>query len=431
MGEVLTFRKVNRFEGTVQPPADKSLTHRAYLFAAMAEPGGETESVILDPLRGEDCENTRKCLARLGKPSRAMSQHEVRVDCSRPFAGQGLMLDCGNSGTSMRLLAGLLASLQGVSATLTGDASLSKRPMGRIAAPLREMGADIPSDEVPLKINGTQLKGIHYESPVASAQVKSCVLIAGLRAEGPTAVTEPALSRDHTERMFKALGVNLVRDGLTVGLAPGQTWGPFRFRVPGDISSAAFLMVAGALLPGEGVVLDRVGTNPSRTGILDVLKNAGVVVESQKLDDELGEPVANIRITRSGDLKAFDIAGKLVPRLIDEIPVLAVMATQASGRTVIRDAKELRVKETDRIVTVAEGLTKMGAKVEVFEDGMAITGPTPLTGAEIDAAGDHRIGMSFAIAGSIAEGETTILNADSIKTSYPDFVKDYETLAKS
>ena len=430
MSAVLTFHRVKSFEGTVKPPADKSLTHRAYLFAAMATPGETTESVILDPLRGEDCENTRKCLARMGKPSRAISQSEIRLDCRPRFAGQNLILDCGNSGTSMRLLAGLLASLPGVSGSLTGDESLSRRPMGRIATPLREMGADIASDNVPLQISGQKLKGIHYQSPVASAQIKSCVLIAGMNAQGPTAVTEPALSRDHTERMLTALGVEIVRDGLSVGMEPGQSWKPFTFRVPGDISSAAFLMVAGALLPGAGVELQRVGTNPSRTGVLDVLHRAGVTVQVQELEPELGEPVANIRIERTRELQAFDIAGSLVPRLIDEIPVLAVLATQAAGRTVIRDAKELRVKETDRIATVAEGLNKMGAKVEVFEDGMAITGPTPLTGAEIDSAGDHRIGMSFAVAGSIAEGETTILNADSIRTSYPDFVKDYETLVQ-
>ncbi len=431
MGEVLTFRQVKRFAGQVKPPSDKSLTHRAYIFAAMAVPGDTSESIILDPLRGEDCESTRNCLARLGKSSRALSLTEVRVDCSTKFSGRNLSLDCGNSGTSMRLLAGLIASQPDIVATLVGDQSLSKRPMGRIVEPLRLMGADIPGTGVPLLIKGAKLKGIDYMSPVASAQIKSCVLIAALNADGPTTITEPALSRDHTERMFTALGVTLDRPAeLTVGLEPGQKWKPFTFRVPGDISSAAFWMVAAALLPGSEVTLSRVGINPSRTGIIDVFLQSGIQLGGKEQGDELGEPVADLTIKGVREPQAFEISGDLVPRLIDEIPVLAVLATQARGKTVIRDAKELRVKETDRLATVAEGLTAMGAQVEVFEDGMAITGPTPLSGAIIDSAGDHRIGMSFAIAGSIAEGETTILNAESIKTSYPDFMKDYKTLAQ-
>lgn len=301
--------------------------------------------------------------------------------------------------------------------------------MGRIVDPLRLMGADIPDASVPLHIKGCQLNGIDYQSPVASAQVKSCVLLAGLRANGRTSVTEPALSRDHTERMLTGLGVGLEREGLSVGLEPGQTWGSFEFAVPGDISSAAFWLVAASLIPGSDILLEEVGINPTRTGVIDVLGQAGVRVGILDERESLGEPVADLRVVAPGTLEAFEISSDLVPRLIDEIPVLAVMATQAEGTSVIRDAKELRVKETDRITTVADGLRAMGANVEVFEDGMSITGPTPLHGAEIDAEGDHRIGMSFAIAGSIAQGKTTVLNADSIRTSYPDFMKDYQTLA--
>lgn len=444
-GNRLRVRASGPFTGILRPPSDKSLTHRAYLLAALAESPGSridayhtegpgavnpipipqmSESVILDPLRGQDCESTRACLAALGVPSFPVLEREIRMEGGRAFIDEAVILDCGNSGTTMRLLCGILAGIPGVKATLIGDASLSRRPMGRVVDPLRQMGAAIQGDRAPVGVMGQELTGIEYHSPVASAQVKSCVLLAGLRARGETWVSEPALSRNHTETMLLALGVQLMSRGeLTVGVKGGQTWRPFDFKVPADISSAAFPLVAAALRPASKVTATQVGINPTRTGLLDVLKQCGVEVEVKPRRRELGELIADLTVTGPERLSPFHIQGSLVPRLIDEIPVLAVLATQAHGTSVIQDARELRVKETDRIAMVSEALRRMGAQVETFDDGMAITGPTPLAAAQVDSAGDHRIGMSFTIAGLIAKGETEILNADHIATSYPDFVR--------
>lgn len=450
MGKSLTISRVSSFRGKVRPPSDKSLTHRAYLLAALAQPvpgeefvpavdgpgaasaygvPGRNVSQILNPLTGEDCESTLGCLEALGVRVERVSDRERRVQAAGHLSGKDVILDCGNSGTTMRLLAGLVAASPDASGTMVGDASLSKRPMKRVVQPLRLMGAEIEGDTAPLTFTGKTLSGISYESPVASAQIKSCLLLAGLLSDGTTTVTEPSLSRDHTERMLTALGVDLQRDGLAVSVRGGQSWNSFAFRVPADISSAAFFMVAAALQPSSRVTLQEVGVNPSRTGILDVFAQAGISITIDPRQDELGEPVADLSIESPETLKPFAIQGDLVPRLIDEIPVLAVLATQCHGTSIIRDAAEMRVKETDRIAVVADALTQMGAQVEVFPDGMAITGPTALKGITVDSAGDHRIGMSFAIAGSIAEGQTTILNADHIGTSYPEFEQHFETLA--
>jgi 3-phosphoshikimate 1-carboxyvinyltransferase len=340
-------------------------------------------------------------------------------------------LDCGNSGTTMRLMSGLIAS-RPIEATMIGDASLSRRPMKRIADPLRLMGAQIEGDKPPLHIMGRHLSAIDYVSPVASAQIKSCVLLAGLRAEGITSVHEPSLSRDHTERMLRACGVDVdteLSTGFLHRIRGGQRPHGFEFSVPADISSAAFFMVAAAILPDGGLTLQDLSVNPTRTGILDVFRQCGIGVEEIDRRMELGEPVAEIDIRPSRFLMPFTIQGSLVPRLIDEIPVLAVLATQCHGTSVIRDAKELRVKESDRIELVADGLRRMGATVETFEDGMEIAGPTRLTATKIDAHGDHRIAMAFAVAGLIADGQTEIEGADSIATSYPGFERDLESLA--
>lgn len=425
MGQKLIFTRSGAFLGEIRPPSDKSLTHRAYMFAAIAKSGS---SVILDPLKGEDCESTLNCLEKLGAKIERVSDYETRVSAIQNWNTNPVTLDCGNSGTTMRLLCGILAGQVGINATLVGDESLSKRPMGRISAPLSLMGAHITGATPPVTIQGRELKNIIYESPVASAQVKSAVLLAGLKAEGTTTVTEPALSRDHTERMFNALGVKLIQKANTVSVDGGQSWNSFTFRVPGDISSAAFFAVAAALHPGSQVTFKHLGLNPSRTGILDVLEQIGIRYEIEDLNDELGEPVGIVTIQSAERLNLFVIEGDLVPRLIDEIPVLAVLATQCNGETIIRDAKELRVKETDRIAVVSDGLKKMGANVIPTEDGMIINGPTLLHGATIDSAGDHRIGMSFAIAASIAEGETTILNAGAIHSSYPEFAEHFAQL---
>jgi 3-phosphoshikimate 1-carboxyvinyltransferase len=338
-------------------------------------------------------------------------------------------LDCGNSGTTMRLLAGFLAS-RPLTAVMTGDASLSRRPMGRIVTPLRLMGAKIEGDTPPLRIRGGDLTGIDFHSPVASAQVKSCVLIAGLRANGETWVSEPSQSRDHTERFFSMLGIPLLdRCDGAVGVQGGATWDGFDFTVPADISSAAFAMVAAAMIPGSQLTVRELGLNPTRSGLLDVFRQAGVEC-ALEMTTEIGEPMGDVTVRGAEVLKAFEIAGALVPRLVDEIPVLAVLATQCRGITTIRDAKELRVKESDRIQVVADGLRAMGAKIEATADGFVIEGPTPLHGTTIDASGDHRIAMAFAIAAAVADGPVVVRGADSIATSYPDFESDMDRLSE-
>lgn len=424
MSGVVAVRRVAGVAGELRPPSDKSLTHRAYIFALMAEPG--KEPVVIDhALRGEDCESTRAIIGQLG----CASEHNGHFTTVHRRGGLYLQpdqaLDCGNSGTTMRLMTGVLAAQAGLETTMVGDASLSRRPMGRVAAPLRLMGAEIEGDSAPLKVHGRNLSAIDYQSPVASAQIKSCVLLAGLRASGTTWITEPEQSRDHTERMLTALGVKLEHDGATRwGVEGGQTWGAFQFRVPADISSAAFWAVLAACVGNGQLRLTDVGLNPTRTGLLDVLQAAGAQVSAEPRASELGEPIGDITVHGGAELRAFEVHGSLVPRLIDEIPVLAVMATQCRGTTVFRDARELRVKESDRIALVADGLTRMGAKVEVADDGFSIEGPVDLHGAEIDAHGDHRIAMAFAVAGMLADGTTTISGTETIATSYPNFWTD-------
>jgi 3-phosphoshikimate 1-carboxyvinyltransferase len=354
-------------------------------------------------------------------------------------------LDCGNSGTTIRLISGLIASRL-IGATLDGDHSLRKRPMERIATPLRLMGAEFAGSKPPISIQGSdRLKGIRYESPVASAQIKSCILLAGLRAHGETTVVEPSLSRDHTERMLRALGAHVISSGgqgavtsqevaslaqHEVRLLPSDKLHPFEFTVPADISSAAFFLVAAAIVPEGQLTAREVGVNPSRIGILDVFEQVGISVGLGNENQHLGEPVADIEIRSDRDgLKPFTISGELVPRLIDEIPVLAVLATQCQGTSHIRDSAELRVKESDRIELIAAGLRRMGATVETHPDGLSITGPTALKGTTVDCCGDHRIGMAFAVAGLIADGETVIEGAECIATSFPTFQSELERLA--
>lgn len=379
-------------------------------------------SIVHAPLDSEDAEASERCLTALGTEF-IRREGAIEVVPATAWKSPGDLLDCGNSGTTMRLLSGLVASRPLV-ATLTGDDSLKRRPMGRIASPLREMGATILGEVPPLEIRGRNLTGITYKTPVSSAQIKSCILLAGLRAEGITTVVEPSKSRDHTERMLQSFGVPVAIDGLKVSLTGGAEIPSFSIKVPGDISSAAFFIVATALLGGSSMEVTELSLNPTRTGLLDVLSQAGVPHSTDEIHHELGEPVSSLYVQSAQFLAPFQISGDLVPRLIDEIPVLAVLASQCNGVSTIRDAKELRVKESDRIEKVASGLRAMGAKVETFEDGMAIEGPTPLVGTVIDANGDHRIGMSFAIAGLIAEGETIIENSESIQSSFPTFESD-------
>jgi 3-phosphoshikimate 1-carboxyvinyltransferase len=394
-------------------------------------------SLIENPLHSEDCEATLRCLGQMGLSATWESPTRVTLVPGESWNSPRSALDCGNSGTTIRLMSGLIAS-RSIEAELSGDSSLQRRPMGRIATPLRMMGAQVVGEKAPISIKGSDhLCGIHYRTPVASAQIKSCILFAGLRAEGETVVSEPSLSRDHTERMLRALGVSVISSGgqevvsrketavlrtHEVRLTPPSHLEPFHLRVPADISSAAFFMVGAAILPEAKVDLREVSINPSRTGILDVFEEAGIDVRLGDETESLGEPAADIEIRSSRqDLRPFTIEGSLVPRLIDEIPVLAVLATQCRGTSWIKDASELRVKESDRIELIALGLRAMGAIVETNPDGFSITGPCQLKGAHIDCAGDHRIAMAFAIAGLIAEGDTTIGGAECIATSFPDF----------
>ncbi len=418
-------------KGTLQVPGDKSISHRALMLGAIAQ--GETR--IQGLLLGDDPRSTACCFQGMGATISELNADEVIVkgvgvgELQEPLD----VLNAGNSGTTLRLMLGLLASHPGRFFTVTGDKSLRSRPMSRVVHPLQQMGAQIwgrgNGSLAPLAIQGQQLKPIHYHSPIASAQVKSCILLAGLMAEGETTVTEPALSRDHSERMLKAFGAKITVDPDTHSATvtgPAQLQGQTVI-VPGDISSAAFWLVAGAIVPDSELLIENIGVNPTRTGILDALAmmNADMQLENQRV--VAGEPVADIRV-RYSRLKACEIAGALIPRLIDEIPILAVAAVFAQGTTVIRDAAELRVKESDRLAVMASQLNRMGAKITELPDGLEITGNTPLTGTEVDSHSDHRITMSLAIAALNAQGITTIHGAEAATISYPDFTTTLQRL---
>jgi len=422
-------RPVARLHGEAEVPGDKSVSHRGALLGALAEGVSEVQGY----LEAEDCLRTITAVQALGAEVTRKGPGHYRIAGGglRGLSEPGDVIDCGNSGTTARLLAGVLAT-QPFWTMMTGDASLRRRPMGRIAEPLRAMGATIvgraDGTRLPLAVRGAApTTAVRYATPVASAQVKSAILLAGLAAEAPVTVTEPAPSRDHSERMLRRFGARVLTEGTTVTLAPG----PLRATsviVPGDISSAAFLLVAGALV-GEGrVALHRVGVNPTRTGALDVLAAMGVRIESTNLADE-GEPTATLTVT-SGPLTATTIGGALlIPRLIDEIPVLAVAAAAAPGVTVVRDAQELRVKESDRIAALGRELAKMGVAVEERPDGMAITGGRRLHGAAVSSGGDHRVAMALAVAGLIADGETLVDDVACVATSFPTFAETVNALA--
>ena len=429
----LTLTGGGPLRGTVRVPGDKSISHRALLFGAIAE--GET--VIEGLLPAEDPLSTAACL-------RAMGVAISPIEAGQPVVVQGVgldgflepddVLDCGNSGTTMRLMLGLLAGRVGRHFVLSGDDSLRRRPMRRVAGPLAEMGARIAGRQggnlAPLAIAGQPLRGTTLHTPVASAQVKSALLLAGLTAAGPTTVIEPALSRDHSERMLRAFGAELRfgEPGSTaVTLQPATRLHGQRVVVPGDISSAAFWLVAGSITPGADLTIENVGLNPSRTGILDVLAQMGAAIEVLHAREVAGEPVADLHVVPS-PLQAFSIDGDLIPRLVDEIPILAVAACCAEGTSRIRDAKELRVKETDRLAVMARQLGAMGARLEEQEDGLTITGPTRLRGAAVDSETDHRVAMSLAVAAGIAEGVTTLARHEAAAVSYPGFWEDLARL---
>lgn len=410
---------IKRWHGTYTVPGDKSISHRALMLGALAE--GVTRITHLS--LGKDVQSTSFCLLQLG----VQIEQDGETVLVHGRGPKGLLtpkaiLDAGNSGTTIRLLSGILAGHPFIS-TITGDDSLRKRPMKRIIEPLEKMGAKIESNPgfvAPLTIHGNQLHPIEYELPIPSAQVKSCILLAGLLAEGKTSVTEPAQSRDHTERMLPCFGVEVIKKGLTVEVKGRSTLRAIDIDVPGDISSAAFLMVAAVLLPEAKLTLLNIGMNPTRIGIIEVLRTMGCSIQEHNVQTLHHEPRADL-IIESGTLSGTEIAGDLIPKIIDEIPILAIAATQARRKTVVRDAKELRVKETDRIAAVAKNLHAMGVNVEVFEDGFAIEGPQKLRGAVVDSFHDHRIAMAFAIAGLIAEGKTVVRGAECAEISYPNF----------
>jgi len=417
----ITVRTSKGLRGEITVPGDKSISHRSVMFGAISR--GETR--ITGFLNGEDSLGTAKAFRLMGIGIDEVSPTELIVH------GKGIdglseptdVLDLGNSGTSMRLLTGLLAG-QSFFSVLTGDQYLRKRPMGRVTDPLKTMGARIDGRDggklAPLAIHGSNLKGVHYVSPIASAQVKSAVLLAGLYAEGETSVSEPEKSRDHTERMLAGFGATVRIDGLkaTVVGRPDLIGRPVA--VPGDISSAAFFLVAASIVPGSELLIKNVGVNPTRTGIIDALRNMGADITLENMRDEAGEPVADL-LVRSALLKGITLGGEIIPRMIDEVPVLAVAAALAEGETVIRDAKELRVKETDRIATMAAELRKVGVEVEELSDGMRIVGGKPISGAVCESHGDHRVAMSMLIAGLAAKGETTVNGTRWIETSFPGF----------
>ncbi|MEW9031848.1 MAG: 3-phosphoshikimate 1-carboxyvinyltransferase [Planifilum fimeticola] len=411
------------FNKVLRVPGDKSISHRAVMFGAIAD--GTTR--IENFLPGDDCHHTIECFQRLGVQIEREGATTLTVHGKgwKGLREPDQCLDVGNSGTTIRLLLGILAGSPFFS-TVYGDASIARRPMARVVEPLRRMGARIDGRDggrfAPLAVRGGELKGIEYHSPVASAQVKSCLLLAGLRAEGWTKVKEPHPSRDHTERMLKAFGAELSLGEGTVSVKGGQSLAGRHVRVPGDISSAAFLFAAALLVPGSRVTVRDVGINPTRTGILDVFRSMGAEVTVTPTDQWCGEPVGDVTVA-GGPLRGVEVGGDLIPRLIDEIPVLAVVATQAEGKTVIRDAAELKVKESNRIATVAEELRKLGAQVEETPDGLIIEGPASLQGALLDSHGDHRIGMAMAVAGLASEGEVRVKGAEAISVSFPNFAE--------
>ncbi|MCU0547448.1 MAG: 3-phosphoshikimate 1-carboxyvinyltransferase [Oscillatoriaceae cyanobacterium Prado104] len=412
-------------QGRIRVPGDKSISHRALMLGALARGETTVEGLLL----GEDPRSTAKCFSLLGAGISELNAERVTVrgaglgDLTEPID----ILDAGNSGTTMRLMLGILASHPGRFFAVTGDSSLRSRPMSRVIKPLQQMGAQIwgraGNSLAPLAVLGQQLKPIHYHSPIASAQVKSCILLAGLMAEGETTVTEPALSRDHSERMLRAFGAQLSVDPETCSVT---VTGPAKLQgqnviVPGDISSAAFWLVAGAIVPNSELVVENVGINPTRTGVLEALEMMGADIELQNQREAAGEPVADILVRNSAQLRGCTIAGDLIPRLIDEIPILTVAAAFAKGTTVIRDAAELRVKESDRLAVMAAQLNRMGVQITELPDGLEITGGTPLTGADVDSYTDHRIAMSLAIAALNSSGITNIHRAEAAAISYPDF----------
>ncbi len=416
--------------GEITPPADKSISHRAIMFASLAE----GKSTISNFLQAEDPLRTLQAFRKMGIEIDDSDKNRIMVK------GRGLhglsapedVIDCGNSGTTMRLMSGVLAA-QSFSSVLSGDKFLRKRPMGRIIKPLTEMGANIvpePGGYPPLHIKGKNLQPVTYNSPIASAQVKSAILLAGLYCKGRTTVTEPGKSRDHTERMLLSCGADITINDLEVSIQGTKGLTPFDITIPGDLSSAAFFIVAALIVPGSDIVIKNAGINPTRTGVIEILQSMGGEISLQHEHEVSGEPVADIRV-RHSRLSGTDIGGDLVLRAIDEFPVICVASAMARGKTRISGAAELRVKESDRIASMSTELKKMGVNVEEFEDGLAIEGSEKIRSATLQSHGDHRIAMSLAIAGLTVEAETAIEDTECVNTSFPGFTDLMDTLYSS
>ncbi|SFR95364.1 3-phosphoshikimate 1-carboxyvinyltransferase [Anaeromicropila populeti] len=422
----MKFHKANRLAGELSIPGDKSISHRGIMLGALAD--GTTE--ITNFLQGADCLSTIDCFRKMGVTIKNDGTSVlVKGNGIRGLKKSDGILDVGNSGTTTRLMSGILAA-QNFETILNGDESIQRRPMRRIITPLSQMGANITSvlgnDCAPLRIIGGPLKGIHYSSPVASAQVKSSILFAGLYADGKTSVTEPYVSRNHTELMLEYFGASVSSDNTTASVFPCSRLDGQKVIVPGDISSATYFICAALIVPNSQLVIKNVGINPTRDGILQVCQQMGANIKLENVSTTKGEPSADLVVT-SGTLHGTIIGGSLIPTLIDELPMIAVLAAYADGETIIKDAEELKVKESNRIDVMVENLKKMGADAEATDDGMIIRGGKALHGAVIDSKLDHRIAMTFAVAGLIADGTTEILGSECVAISYPDF---YESLNK-
>lgn len=425
----MKFQKVNRLNGEINIPGDKSISHRSIMLGSLSK--GTTE--ITNFLQGADCLSSIDCFRKMGIEIHNNGDSVI-------VHGKGLhglskpkeRLDVGNSGTTTRLISGILAA-QDFECTLNGDESIQKRPMNRIITPLSQMGAKVESLAgngcAPLYIQGQPLKGIHYNSPVASAQVKSCVLLAGLYADGETSVTEPYLSRNHTELMLQYFGGSVKTEGTTSTVVPEPELIGQKVIVPGDISSAAYFICAALMVPNSELLIKNVGINPTRAGILEVCKAMGANIELLNVCDVKGEPSADL-LVRSSSLHGTIVGGEIIPTLIDELPIIAVLAACAEGETIIKDAQELKVKESNRIDVMVENLTKMGVDVTATDDGMIIRGGNPLKGATINSNLDHRIAMSFAIASLVADGTTEIIGSECVNISYPNFYDDLKRVSE-
>lgn len=421
----MVIQKMKKAVGQIKVPGDKSISHRAVMLGSLAN--GVTE--ISGFLKGADCLSTIDCFRKM----------EIDIDINGENVtvhGNGLrglkkpdeMLYTGNSGTTTRLLCGILAG-QNFDTSITGDASIQKRPMGRVVQPLSMMGAKIENEYCPLYITGTKLHGIDYKMPVASAQVKTAIILAGLYADGETVIHEIEKSRDHTELMLSAMGADLTVDNLDITVKPTNDLTAVNVDVPGDISSAAFFLVLGAIMPNSQITVTNVGINPTRTGIIDVLKDMGADITLENVHTSAGETVADITV-RSSSLKGTTVGGDIIPRLIDELPIIAVAAVFADGQTVIKDAQELKVKETNRIRAVVDEFNKCGIDITETDDGMIINGGKSIHGADFKTYGDHRMAMSLTVLAQLADGESTLDDSDCACVSYPTFFDDFYKLGE-